>query len=119
MLFSYMLHFFAVISAISVLAAPLPEERKLFDFNEAHDDEKLSNEENKMLARGDWLRTAQPDEVWIISNQTCTHLTYCSLILLSNRWISLFSSLYVISCTCRAHQLEISSPLEISGRDSK
>ena len=69
MLFSYMLPFFAVISSISVLAAPLPEERKPFDFDPAYDDSKLYgvvnilSPEGKDLAKGKWLRTALSDKV--------------------------------------------------------
>ena len=99
MLFSYMLHFFAVISVISVLAAPLPDKRiaKLFDFNPNHDKvENILSPEGEALARGNWLRTAKSVQVWIISNQRCTQLTYCSLTM-SERWISLLSNLYVIS----------------------
>ena len=100
MQFSYMLHFFAVISAISVLAAPMPDHErpgKLFDFTPDSDKEfSLATKTSKKLARGDWLRTAHPPEVWIISNQTCTYLTYRSL-KMSHRWISFFSNLYVIS----------------------
>ena len=100
MLFSYMLHFFVVIGVISVLAIPLPEEGKQFDFNDETDGrQSLSSEGGKTLARGNWLRKAHPKNmVWIISNRIYTHLTYCSLVMMSNhRWISLFSSLYVIS----------------------
>ena len=89
MLFSYMLHFFAVISAILVLAAPMPDKKiaKLFDVNADHDNVvNLLSPKGRDLEMGNWLRKAHPDEVWIISNQTCTRLTYCSLIM-SNRWI--------------------------------
>ena len=62
MLFSYMLHFFAIINAISVLAAPLPGESDevLFDFRQVHDKkylvEPILSDKGKVLARGDWLR---------------------------------------------------------------
>jgi hypothetical protein len=91
MLSSYTLHFFAVISAISVLAAPtgMPKKRiELFDFDPAHDEVygvvDIVKPEGQVLARGNWLRKAHPHKVRIISNQTCTHLTYCSL-KMSNR----------------------------------
>ena len=97
MLFSYMLHFVAVITSVSVLATPLPygamlpDEGKLFDFSGG---ERILSDVGKDLARGNWRRTAHPDKVWIISNQTCTQLTYCSLNM-SNGWISLFPNLYM------------------------
>ena len=63
MQFSYMLHFFAIISAISVLAAPVPDELEgkqlVFDFNVNPGEAKqLSSEEGMGLARGNWLRRA-------------------------------------------------------------
>ena len=61
MLFSYTLHFFAVISAISVLAAPLPDTEKL-DFNK-DDAVEFSSPQGRALARGDWLRKPHPNEV--------------------------------------------------------
>ena len=69
MLFSYMLHFVAIINAISVLAAPLPGESDevLFDFRQAHDEkylvEPILSDKGKVLARGDWLRRKHPDNV--------------------------------------------------------
>lgn len=84
MLFSCMLHFFAIIGAISVLSAPLPsdetERTNLFDLNEDHDKannvEPFFSEKGKELAKGNWLRKPHPkDLVWIISDQTCTHIS--------------------------------------------
>ena len=97
MLFSYALYFLAVISGISVLAAPLPAddaadaaERKpspLFDFGEYVRTRTAANiisGPGKKMTKGDWLRRVHPDNlVWIISNRICTHLTYC-------RWNTVF-----------------------------
>ena len=120
MLFPYVLHCFTVISAVSVLAAPLPGDSdnriQLFDFNKAHDEEyhkrgrtvaNILSEKGKKLARGNWLRKAHPKDV----RQLPKVRTEVDIVVLK--------SLCNISCTCRAYQLEIFSPLEKSSRNSE
>src|SRR5580700_7730534 len=99
MLFSYTLNFFALISSISVLAAP-PPVKPVFDFDgyiTARTARYIETKEGMRLARGDWLRRPHPKNlVWIISNRICTYLTSCSRVWFKRQILS-SPSLNVIS----------------------